>query len=109
MPLALRCLVISSISSGEGWVENEVFRCFEALGEREGSVPLAALVWVPGGAALIAGGADLTADSTASSSQLLPAPQRQLRSPPAQGLGPTGSLTAEASVASTGRSLSSPV
>jgi hypothetical protein len=59
--------MISSISSGDGLVENEVFRCFEALGEREGSAPLAALVWLPRGAALIAGGADLTADSTASS------------------------------------------
>ena len=67
MPLTLRCFLISSISSGDGSVENVVFRCFGALGEREGSAPLAALVWLPEDAALIAGGADLTADSTASS------------------------------------------
>jgi hypothetical protein len=58
---------MATMSSGDGSVGNEVFSVTEALKGREGSAPLAALGWAPGGAALITGGADWTADSTASS------------------------------------------
>jgi hypothetical protein len=65
-------LLMATMSSGDGWVGNEVFSVAEALKSGEGSAPLAALGWAPGGAALIAGGADWTADSTASSESELP-------------------------------------
>jgi hypothetical protein len=68
-----RQLLMATMSSGDGWVGNEVFSVAEALEGCEGSAPLAALGWAPGGVA-IAGGADWTADSTASSESEEPLP-----------------------------------
>ena len=71
---------MATMSSGDGWVGNEVFSVAEALKGGAGSAPLTALGWAPGGAALIAGGADWTADSTASSeSELTSEPFGTLR------------------------------